>query len=148
MSPDARGITGFYCIYIYAIIFMFLFSLFLPQLPVFLLLALFLFLFSLSIGISRVRVGTPTGYGLDDRKIGVRVLIGSRIFTSLYRPEPGALSLGLERQGREASAEGYIYIHSPIPLNAFRYFPPLPHPLLCFPPYSLSVFTLTTLIQP
>jgi hypothetical protein len=55
-----------------------------------------------------------TGYGLDDRGVGVRVPVGSRIFSSPRRPErlrstqppiqwvPGALSPGVKRQGREA----------------------------------------------
>jgi hypothetical protein len=32
-------------------------------------------------------VGIATGYGLDDRGVGVRVLVGSSIFTSPSRPE-------------------------------------------------------------
>jgi hypothetical protein len=32
-------------------------------------------------------VGITTGYGLDDRGITVRVPVGSRIFTSPYRPD-------------------------------------------------------------
>jgi hypothetical protein len=32
-------------------------------------------------------VGIATGYGLDDREIGVRIPIGSRIFTFLCRPD-------------------------------------------------------------
>jgi hypothetical protein len=59
-------------------------------------------------------VGIPTGYGLDDRGVGVRVPVGSRIFSStLSRPAlgptqppiqwvPGAVSPGVRRQGREA----------------------------------------------
>jgi hypothetical protein len=51
-------------------------------------------------------VGTETGYGLSDGRIGVRVPVGSRIFSSLrpdrlWRPTqppiqwvPGALSPG------------------------------------------------------
>jgi hypothetical protein len=31
--------------------------------------------------------GMGTGYGLDDRRVGVRVPVGSRIATSLYRPD-------------------------------------------------------------
>jgi hypothetical protein len=31
-------------------------------------------------------VGIATGYGLDDRVVGVRVSVGSRIFSSLRRP--------------------------------------------------------------
>jgi hypothetical protein len=75
-------------------------------------------------------VGIATGYGLDDRGVGVRVPIGSSIFTSPYRPGrnrstqshvqwvPG----GVKRQGREAdhlpptSAEvkkTWIYTTSP-----------------------------------
>jgi hypothetical protein len=59
-------------------------------------------------------VGIATGYGLDDRGVGVRVPVGSRIFSSPRRPDwflgptqspiqwiPGALSLGVKRQGRE-----------------------------------------------
>jgi hypothetical protein len=32
-------------------------------------------------------VGIATGYGLDYREVGVRVLVGSRIFTSPCRPD-------------------------------------------------------------
>jgi hypothetical protein len=32
-------------------------------------------------------VGTATAYGLDDRGVGVRVPVESRIFISLYRPD-------------------------------------------------------------
>jgi hypothetical protein len=31
--------------------------------------------------------GIPTGYGLDDRKVGARVPVRSRIFISLYRSD-------------------------------------------------------------
>jgi hypothetical protein len=59
-------------------------------------------------------VGTATGYGLGDRGIGVRVLVGSRIFFyKSYRPDVGftptsysmvteALFPGVKRPGREA----------------------------------------------
>jgi hypothetical protein len=60
-------------------------------------------------------VGIATVYGLDDREVGVRVPVGSRIFFSPSRPDwlwgPtsllsngywGALSPGIEQQGREA----------------------------------------------
>jgi hypothetical protein len=61
-------------------------------------------------------VGIATGYGLDDRGIGVRVPVGSRIFSSPQRAYPrrlwGPPSLlfngyrgslpGVKRQGREA----------------------------------------------
>jgi hypothetical protein len=52
-------------------------------------------------------VGIATGYGLDDREFGVRVPVGSRIFSCSRRPDralgstqppiqwvPGALSSG------------------------------------------------------
>jgi hypothetical protein len=32
-------------------------------------------------------VGIATGYGRDDREVGVRVPVGSRIFTSPYHPD-------------------------------------------------------------
>jgi hypothetical protein len=32
-------------------------------------------------------VGIATGYGLDDRGVGVRVPVGPRIFTSRYSPD-------------------------------------------------------------
>jgi hypothetical protein len=60
-------------------------------------------------------VGIATGYGLDDRGVEVRVLIGSRIFSSPCRPDqlwgppnllskcvPGAPSPGVKLPGREA----------------------------------------------
>jgi hypothetical protein len=54
-----------------------------------------------------------TGYGLDDRGIGVRVTVGSRIFSTSSRPAqgptqppiqwvPGALFPGVKRLGCEA----------------------------------------------
>jgi hypothetical protein len=68
-------------------------------------------------------VGIATGYGLDDRGVGVRVPVGSRIFSSPRRPDRlwgppnllsngyrGALSPGVKRPGRYAD-------HSP-PANA------------------------------
>jgi hypothetical protein len=44
-------------------------------------------------------VSIATGYGLDDRGVGVRVLVGSRIFSSSRRPDrqwgpPNLLSIG------------------------------------------------------
>jgi hypothetical protein len=52
------------------------------------------------------------GYGLDDRRVRVRVPVGSRIFSSPRRPGrvwsppiqwvPGALSKGIKRPAREA----------------------------------------------
>jgi hypothetical protein len=60
-------------------------------------------------------VGIATGYGLDDRRVGVRVPEGSRIFCSPRRPDGlwgpsnllsdgyrGLSSPGVERPGREA----------------------------------------------
>jgi hypothetical protein len=32
-------------------------------------------------------VGIATGYGLDDQRVGVRVLVGARIFASPCRPD-------------------------------------------------------------
>jgi hypothetical protein len=58
-------------------------------------------------------VGIATGYGMDDRGVGVGVPVGSRIFSMSSRPAlgptrppiqwvPGTLSPGIKRQGREA----------------------------------------------
>jgi hypothetical protein len=58
-------------------------------------------------------VGIVTGYWLDDRGVGVRVPVGSRIFSTSSRPAlgptqppiqwvPGALSPGVKLRGREA----------------------------------------------
>jgi hypothetical protein len=55
-------------------------------------------------------VGIATGYGLDCRGVGVRVPVGSRIFSFPRRPDrlwgsPNLLSngyRGLKRPGREA----------------------------------------------
>jgi hypothetical protein len=80
-------------------------------------------------------VGIATGYGLDDRGVGVRVPVGSRIFSSPRRPDrlwgstqppiqwvPGVLSSEVKRPGRGAdhspltSAEVnkmWIYISTP-----------------------------------
>jgi hypothetical protein len=57
-------------------------------------------------------VGIATGYGLDDRWIGIAVTVGARIFSSPSRPDPGlgssqpplrwipwALSLGVKWLG-------------------------------------------------
>jgi hypothetical protein len=64
--------------------------------------------------------GTETGYGLDDRRVGVRVSVGSRIFSSpcrssgvhpaSYPMETAGLSPEVKRPGRQAD-------HSP-PANA------------------------------
>jgi hypothetical protein len=53
-----------------------------------------------------------TGYGMDDRRVGVRVPVGSRIFTSQYGPDrlwsttsypmgTGGSSPGVKRRGSE-----------------------------------------------
>jgi hypothetical protein len=60
-------------------------------------------------------VGIATGYGLDDRGVGIRVPVGSRIFSSPRCPDrlwgpPSLLSPGVKRLGREAD-------HSP-PITA------------------------------
>jgi hypothetical protein len=67
-------------------------------------------------------VGIATAYRLDDRGVGVRVSVGSRIFSSPRRPDglwgrqppiqwvPGALSPGVKRPWLEAD-------HSP-PVSA------------------------------
>jgi hypothetical protein len=59
-------------------------------------------------------VGIATGYGLDDRGVGVRVLVGSRILFSTSSGQalgptqppiqwvPGVLSPAIKRPGREA----------------------------------------------
>jgi hypothetical protein len=51
-------------------------------------------------------VGIATGYGLDDRGVGVRVpVVNSFLFPTLSRPiqwVTGDLSPGLKRPGREA----------------------------------------------
>jgi hypothetical protein len=51
-------------------------------------------------------VGIATGCGLDDRGVGFRVPVGSRIFSiqivSRAHPPPIQRVLGVKRQGREA----------------------------------------------
>jgi hypothetical protein len=52
-------------------------------------------------------VGIATGYGLDGRGVGIRVLLGARIFSYTRRPDqlwgpPSLLSLGVKREGRKA----------------------------------------------
>jgi hypothetical protein len=83
-------------------------------------------------------VGIATGYGLDDGRVGVRIPVGSRIFSSerhtdwLWGPPrlrigvPGALSPGVKRPGREADHSPLSYaevkkmwIYISIPPNAF-----------------------------
>jgi hypothetical protein len=67
-----------------------------------------------SVGSRDSSVGRATGYGLNDRRVGVRVLVGSIIISSPGRPDrleptqppihwvPRALSPAVERPGREA----------------------------------------------
>jgi hypothetical protein len=74
----------------------------------------YLILFCWILGGSRdSSVGIATGYGLDGRGVGVRVTVGSRIFSTSSRPAlrptqppiqwvPAVLSPGVKRQGREA----------------------------------------------
>jgi hypothetical protein len=82
-------------------------------------------------------VSIATGYGLDDRGVGVQVPVGSRILSTSFRPAlgptqppvewvPRTLSPALKRQGREAdhsppaSAEvKKMWIYTSIPLYAF-----------------------------
>jgi hypothetical protein len=46
-------------------------------------------------GRSRDRaVGIATGYGLDDRGVGVRFPVESRIFSSPRRPDPASYPMG------------------------------------------------------
>jgi hypothetical protein len=70
--------------------------------------------FTLGIPKSRdIAVDIAIGYGLDDRGVGVRALVGSRIFSAASRPAlglthppiqwvPGDLSPGVKRPGFEA----------------------------------------------
>jgi hypothetical protein len=82
-------------------------------------------------------VGIATGYGLDEGGVGVRVPVGSRIFSTSSRPVPGptqppiqwvpgALSPGVKRPGREADHSPpttveikKIWIYTSIPPYAF-----------------------------
>jgi hypothetical protein len=72
-------------------------------------------------------VDVATGYGLDDRGVGFRVPVGSRIFTSPLRSDrSGALSRGVKLQDREpehlppSSAEvNKILIYTSTPPYAF-----------------------------
>jgi hypothetical protein len=49
--------------------------------------------------VDKKKNGIATGYGLDDQEVGARVPVGTRIFTSLCRPDrlwdpPSLLSKG------------------------------------------------------
>jgi hypothetical protein len=66
-------------------------------------------------------VGTATGYGLDDRGVGVRVPVGSTQHPIQW--VPGVLSLRVKRPGREAH-------HSPpacAEITKYGSIHPLPH---------------------
>jgi hypothetical protein len=76
-------------------------------------------------------VDTATGYGLDNRGVGVRVPVGARIFSKSSRLAlgstqppiqwvPGTLSPGVKRQGREAD-------QSPPTSAEVKKIYPLPH---------------------
>jgi hypothetical protein len=63
-----------------------------------------------------------TGYGLDDRGVGVWVLVGTRIFSTSLRPVlrptqlpsqwvPRALSLVIKPPGRQGQENVELYIH-------------------------------------
>jgi hypothetical protein len=65
-------------------------------------------------------VSIATGYGLEDRGVGVRVQVQSRIFSSQRHPDrllgpPGLLSYGVKCQGREADhsppSHAEVYVH-------------------------------------
>jgi hypothetical protein len=92
----------------------------------------------LSIGSRDSVVGIATGYGLDDQEVGVRVPVGSRVFSSPHRPHrlwgpPSILSngyrgfsWGVKRPRREVdhspptSAEvNKTWIHTSTPPFAF-----------------------------
>jgi hypothetical protein len=82
-------------------------------------------------------VGIATGYGLNDRGIGLRVPVGSIIFSTSYRPAlgltqppnqwiPVAVSPEVKRLGREAdhslpasAEERKIWIYISTPPHAF-----------------------------
>jgi hypothetical protein len=54
-------------------------------------------------------VGIATGYGLGDRRVGVRVLVGARFFSSPRRPDrfwgpPSLLSSGYRGGGGGVSS--------------------------------------------
>jgi hypothetical protein len=69
---------------------------------------------------TKTRVGTVTGYGLDDRGVGVRVAVGLRIFTSPSRPDrlrlwgpPNLLFNGYRGSVLEVKRPGSEAHHSP-----------------------------------
>jgi hypothetical protein len=61
---------------------------------------------------SRHAVGIATGYGQNDRGVGLHVPVGSRILTSPYRPDrlwgpPNILSNGYPGGSKAAGAWGW-----------------------------------------
>jgi hypothetical protein len=67
-------------------------------------------------------VGIATGYGLDERGVGVRVPVGARIFTSPCRPDqlwgpPNLLSNGFRGLSPGVKRPGRVADHSH-PTNA------------------------------
>jgi hypothetical protein len=78
-------------------------------------------------------VGIETGYELDEREVGVRVPVGSRIFTTSYSPDrlwgstqpskqwlPGVHSPGVKQQELPTSAEvknTRLYTSTPLSIH-------------------------------
>jgi hypothetical protein len=60
-------------------------------------------------------VGIATGYGLDDREVGVRVPVGSKIFSSARRSDVCRLFLQLITDGGAVSVHNMqTHFHLPI----------------------------------
>jgi hypothetical protein len=53
-------------------------------------------------------VGLATGYGLEDREVGVRVPVGSRIFSSPRRPDPIFWTIIRSNPGRRGGLLSYL----------------------------------------
>jgi hypothetical protein len=70
-------------------------------------------------------VGIATGYGLDDRGVGIRVPVESRIF-SMSRPitlVPEAISLGVKGAGAWSRQLTFSYCWSPENVNVYIHSP-------------------------